>query len=381
MRDGLAVRAERGGVEVAITGGLVIDPVLGVRYASIGVSGGRIVSVGRAGNPDTMDGIDVVLDTATAVHDASGLIVTPGGIDTHVHWLSPQVADAALAGGLTTLVIQDPGPVWNLGCNPPELLATAWAALDAYPLNAALARPRLLRPAGPGPARAARRRGGAEDPRGRLRRAGPDPDRARHLRRRGRPARDPHRRAQRGAVGGGHLRGVRRAHDPRVPHRGLRRRSRARPARARRPRARAHLVHQPGAPVRRRHRGRGPRDGRGRAPARPERPQRRPRHPRPARARPHDGRRRRPARPRRDPHDVLGLAGHGARGGGRAPRAAERRLDEGRPRWGGRARQRARAAPHRQGHDQPGARARPGRPRRRSHARAASRTRCSGNRR
>ncbi|MDA0171429.1 urease subunit alpha [Solirubrobacter taibaiensis] len=138
MRDGLAVRAERGGVEVAITGGLVIDPVLGVRYASIGVSGGRIVSVGRAGNPDTMDGIDVVLDTATAVHDASGLIVTPGGIDTHVHWLSPQVADAALAGGLTTLVIQDPGPVWNLGCNPPELLQTAWAALDEYPLNAAL---------------------------------------------------------------------------------------------------------------------------------------------------------------------------------------------------------------------------------------------------
>ncbi|HWK29542.1 MAG TPA: urease subunit alpha [Solirubrobacter sp.] len=138
MRDGLGVRAERGGVEVAITGGLLVDPVLGVRYASLGIRDGRIVSVGRAGNPDTMDGVDVVLDTATAVHDASGLIVTPGGVDTHVHWLSPQVADAALAGGLTTLVIQDPGPVWNLGCNPPELLQAAWAALDAYPLNAAL---------------------------------------------------------------------------------------------------------------------------------------------------------------------------------------------------------------------------------------------------
>ncbi len=138
MRDGLGVRAERGGVEVAITGGLLVDPLLGVRYASIGISDGRIVSVGRAGNPDTMDGIDVVLDTATAVHDATGLIVTPGGVDSHVHWLSPQVADAALAGGLTTLVIQDIGPVWNLGCNPPEMLGTAWAALDAYPLNAAL---------------------------------------------------------------------------------------------------------------------------------------------------------------------------------------------------------------------------------------------------
>ena len=138
MRDGLGVRAERSGVEVAITGGVLLDPVLGVRHASIGISGGRVVSVGRAGNPDTMDGIDVVLDTATAVHDATGMLVTPGGVDTHVHWLSPQVADAALAGGLTTLVIQDPGPVWNLGCNPPELLRTAWAALDAHPLNAAL---------------------------------------------------------------------------------------------------------------------------------------------------------------------------------------------------------------------------------------------------
>ncbi len=138
MRDGLGVRAERGGVDIAITGGVLLDPVLGVRHASVGIAGGRVVAVGRAGNPDTMDGIDVVLDTQTAVHDAAGMLVTPGGVDTHVHWLSPQVADAALAGGLTTLVIQDPGPVWNLGCNPAELLAAAWAALDAYPLNAAL---------------------------------------------------------------------------------------------------------------------------------------------------------------------------------------------------------------------------------------------------
>src|SRR5215207_10428707 len=61
MRDGLGVRAERGGVEIAIVGGLVADPVLGVRCTSIGVSGGRIVAVGRAGNPDTMNGVEVVL--------------------------------------------------------------------------------------------------------------------------------------------------------------------------------------------------------------------------------------------------------------------------------------------------------------------------------
>jgi urease subunit alpha len=158
MRDGLGVRAERGGVELAIAGGLVADPVLGVRYTSIGIADGRIVAIGRAGNPDTMDGVEVVLDTATSVVDATGMIVTPGGVDPHVHWLSPQVADAALAGGLTTLVIQDYGPIWNLGCNPAEGLAATWAALEAHPLNAAL----LVRAssARPGPVEDALRAGG-----------------------------------------------------------------------------------------------------------------------------------------------------------------------------------------------------------------------------
>ena len=159
MRDGLGVRAERGGVEIAIVGGLVADPVLGVRAASLGVRDGRIVAIGRAGNPDTMDGIAVVLDTSTAVVDATGMIVTPGGVDPHVHWLSPQVAETALAGGLTTLVIQDFGPIWNLGTNPAAGLAATWAALEQYPVNAAL----LVRAssARPEPVEAALRAGGA----------------------------------------------------------------------------------------------------------------------------------------------------------------------------------------------------------------------------
>ncbi len=138
MRDGLGVRAARGGVDTAIVGGLILDPILGVRYASIGVADGRVVSVGRAGNPDTMDGVDVVLDVGTAVLDATGMIVTPGGVDPHVHWLSPQVTDALLAGGITTMVSQDYGPVWNLGTNPESGLATTWAALEDAPINAAL---------------------------------------------------------------------------------------------------------------------------------------------------------------------------------------------------------------------------------------------------
>lgn len=135
MRDGLGVRAERGGVEIAITGGLVLDPVLGVRRTSIGVVGGRITAIGRAGNPDTMDGIDVVLDSGTAVVDAGGLVVTPGVVDSHVHFLSPQVGATALAGGVTTLMVQDPSPVWNLGSGPASLLQTTYAAFQDVPLN------------------------------------------------------------------------------------------------------------------------------------------------------------------------------------------------------------------------------------------------------
>jgi urease subunit alpha len=146
-------------VKLAIVGGLVADPMLGVRRTSLGITDGRIVAAGRAGNPDTMDGVDVVLGPGTAVLDAVGLIVTPGAIDPHVHWLSPQVADTALAGGITTLVIQDFGPVWNLGCNPAEGLAATWAALEAVPLNAAL----LVRGSSvdPVPVDAALRAGGA----------------------------------------------------------------------------------------------------------------------------------------------------------------------------------------------------------------------------
>jgi urease subunit alpha len=148
-RDGLGVRAERGGVDIAVIGGLVLDPVLGVRRTSIGVRGGRICAVGRAGNPDTMDGIEVVLDAQTAVVDARGLIVAPGAVDSHMHWLSPQIAEASLAGGVTTWVAQDYGPVWNLGANPADCLATAWAALESVPINVAfLVRASSSRPEG-----------------------------------------------------------------------------------------------------------------------------------------------------------------------------------------------------------------------------------------
>jgi urease subunit alpha len=148
-RDGLGVRAERGGVDIAVVGGLVVDPAIGIRRTSIGIRGGRVCAIGRAGNPDTMDGIDVVLDSQTALLDARGMVITPGAVDCHMHWLSPQLGEAALAGGVTTLVAQDYGPIWNLGANPAAGLRVAWAALEETPLNVAfLVRASASRPEG-----------------------------------------------------------------------------------------------------------------------------------------------------------------------------------------------------------------------------------------
>ncbi|MCX6412947.1 MAG: urease subunit alpha, partial [Actinobacteria bacterium] len=134
-RDGLMAQATTEAVEIAVTQVVIIDPILGVRKTAIGIRDGRIVSIGRAGNPDIMDGVDVVLGTDTAIVSGEGLIATAGAIDPHVHLLSPQIVPQALAAGFTTLVIQDYGPVWNLGTNPIWALKHIHAALDQSPIN------------------------------------------------------------------------------------------------------------------------------------------------------------------------------------------------------------------------------------------------------
>ena len=136
-RDGLHLKAA--GVpetcDLVVSNVLVLDPVLGVRKASIGVRAGRIAAIGRAGNPDTLDGVDVVVGTGTTIVSGEGLIATPGAIDTHVHLMSPRVMEASLASGVTTILGQEFGPVWGVGVNSPWALRTAFSALDAWPVN------------------------------------------------------------------------------------------------------------------------------------------------------------------------------------------------------------------------------------------------------
>ncbi|MFI6120513.1 urease subunit alpha [Streptomyces sp. NPDC051064] len=136
-RDGLHLKAVavRETCDVVISNVLVIDAVLGIRKVSIGVREGRIAAIGRAGNPDTLDGVDVVVGTGTTIVSGEGLIATAGAVDPHVHLLSPRIMEASLASGVTTIIGQEFGPVWGVGVNSPWALRHAFNAFDAWPVN------------------------------------------------------------------------------------------------------------------------------------------------------------------------------------------------------------------------------------------------------
>ena len=107
IRDGMLAHPSGSGdstLDFCITGALVIDPVLGVVKADIGIKDGKIAGVGNAGNPDIQDGVDMVIDTTTGIIPAGGLIATPGAIDCHVHLLAPEMLHDYLALGYTTLI-------------------------------------------------------------------------------------------------------------------------------------------------------------------------------------------------------------------------------------------------------------------------------------
>jgi urease subunit alpha len=136
-RDGMHLRAATATetCDIVITNVTLLDPVLGIRTVSVGVRAGRISAIGRAGNPDTLDGVDVIVGTGTTIIPGEGLLATPGAVDTHVHLLSPRVLEASLSSGVTTVIGQEIGPVWGVGLNSPWLLRKAFAAFDQWPVN------------------------------------------------------------------------------------------------------------------------------------------------------------------------------------------------------------------------------------------------------
>ncbi|GAB2811879.1 urease subunit alpha [Lentzea nigeriaca] len=136
-RDGLHILAAtaRETCDLVISNVLLIDAVQGVRKASIGIRDGRIAGIGRAGNPHTLEGVDIVVGSGTTIIAGEGLIATAGAIDTHVHLLSPRVLEAELASGVTTVLSQEFGPVWGPGISTPWALRHAFTAFDAWPIN------------------------------------------------------------------------------------------------------------------------------------------------------------------------------------------------------------------------------------------------------
>ncbi|WP_371545567.1 urease subunit alpha [Streptomyces sp. NBC_00554] len=136
-RDGLHLKAAavRETCDVVISNVVVIDAAQGIRKVSIGIREGRICSIGRAGNPDTLEGVDVVVGTGTSIVSGEGLIASAGAVDTHVHLLSPRIMEASLASGVTTIIGQEFGPVWGVGVNSPWALRHAFNAFDAWPVN------------------------------------------------------------------------------------------------------------------------------------------------------------------------------------------------------------------------------------------------------
>ena len=123
-------------LDLVITGVVVIDPMLGIVKANIGIKDGRVVGVGRAGNPDFMDNIDLIVGPHTGFIPGNGLIATPGGVDSHVHLSAPAVVPVLLGSGITTIVGMGSGGVWDVGVNPRRHVETLIAAWAEFPMNA-----------------------------------------------------------------------------------------------------------------------------------------------------------------------------------------------------------------------------------------------------
>jgi len=126
-------------LDLVITNAIVLDPILGIIKADIGIKDGLIVAVGNAGNPNVMDDIDMVISSNTEVISGEHCICTPGTIDTHIHFISPQQAIEAICNGTTTMIGGGTGPAEGTkatSCTPgPWNIHRMIEAVEELPLN------------------------------------------------------------------------------------------------------------------------------------------------------------------------------------------------------------------------------------------------------
>ncbi|KIN63936.1 Urease subunit alpha [Sulfitobacter noctilucicola] len=145
IRDGMgqsqATRAE-GAVDTVITNALIVDHT-GIYKADVGLKDGRIHKIGKAGNPDTQPGVDIIIGPGTEAIAGEGRILTAGGFDSHIHFICPQQIEDALHSGLTTMLGGGTGPAHGTlatTCTPgPWHIGRMLQAADAFPMNLAFA--------------------------------------------------------------------------------------------------------------------------------------------------------------------------------------------------------------------------------------------------
>jgi urease subunit alpha len=144
IRDGMGQSQRANGpgpgdaVDCVLTNAVILDH-WGIVKADIGLRGGRIAKIGKAGNPDVQPGVDIVIGPGTEIIAAEGMIVTAGGIDSHIHFICPQQIEESLMSGVTTMLGGGTGPAtgtFATTCTPgPENIARMLLAADAFAMN------------------------------------------------------------------------------------------------------------------------------------------------------------------------------------------------------------------------------------------------------
>ncbi len=141
IRDGMgqSQRLAKDVADTVITNALIIDAVQGIVKADIGIKAGRISGIGKAGNPDIQPHVTIAIGGATEIIAGEGMIVTAGGIDSHIHFICPQQIEEALASGITTMLGGGTGPAtgtFATTCTPgPWHMHAMLSAAEAFPMN------------------------------------------------------------------------------------------------------------------------------------------------------------------------------------------------------------------------------------------------------
>ena len=141
IRDGMGQgqRLAQDVADTVITNALIIDAVAGIVKADVGLKGGMILAIGKAGNPDVQPGVTIAIGAGTEIIAGEGMILTAGGIDSHIHFICPQQIKEALMSGVTTMLGGGTGPAtgtFATTCTPgPWHIHSMLAAAEAFPMN------------------------------------------------------------------------------------------------------------------------------------------------------------------------------------------------------------------------------------------------------